>query len=377
MIKKLAITHTFDKTTYVILRRRLNGNVYNNSAKAEEALGTWDKARKTECAVTLENKGGRYYTKEFPAGCDDGVWDAFYFLQLGGEIELTDRLLYIEKFINGAASIAERSMLAAGHTTNKTVYALIRSQDNAYIWDEVDEALEAIGTWDDTRAGQCAYPLDDKGGGYYTKAFPAGITAAGTYHIQYNDKLGAEYDTDDRLIGRDKVMWFGSTESDEVVPTGPRGKAMVNLRNLIAECESWQAWTGAADAEAAKAYMSITACYVGESGEFVKPLCLILRTENDNDVSIAVDSNAVSGDLEVRFDDVIPVDYTEEPGNGELYFLNKVEAVLAEMWELSRQAGKFAINDIQLLEGPARYEEKTGVFINVIRLQIGWGIKGE
>ena len=378
MLKKLAITHSLDKTVYAILRRRLNGNIYCAANAAEEALGTWNDARKAACAVAMTDQKGGNYTAEFPEGCDDGVWDAFYYERAGATPALSDRLLGREKFINGAASIAEQSMLAAGHTAGKTVYADIRSQDNAYIWDAEGETLEAVGTWTDGRAAECAYLLDDKGGGYYTKAFPIGITAAGMYHIQYKEKLEAEYDIEDRTFGRDKILWFGSTESGEVVPTGSRGKAMVNLRNLIAECESFQAWVGAADAEEAKEYLWLVACYVPETGEFVKPMGLIYRSPNDRNEAIAVDSDTVSGELELRFDDNIPADYKEQPHNAELHFLNKVEAVLTEMWTLSRQPGKIGINHVTLVEGPTQWEEKSGSdrFVNVVRYQISWGIEG-
>lgn len=363
-----------EKPTCVILRRRLNGYIYNNTTGAEEELGTWNDSRMAECGVPLTNEKGNYYQAPFPEGCDDGVWDAFYFVQLGAERSITDRLISLEKFINGAASIEERCMLAAGGSAGRTIYATIRLQADAGIWNAGNEAIEEIGDWDNSRLAECAYDMDDKGGGYYTKPFPSACATAGTYHILYNDKLGSEYDITDRLIGRDKVLWFGTTVSDEIVPTGSRGMAMVNLRNLVAECESWQAWTGAADAEAAKAFLYVAAYYIPKDTELVKPLGVICRTENDKNEAIAVDSDTVGGDLELRLEDKIPIDFKEQPGNAELYFLNMVEAVLREMWTLSRQPGKIGINSITLIEGPGLYEETAGNFVNGIRLMINWGI---
>lgn len=373
MIKKLAIVHSLDKVTYTILRRRSNGYIYNATAGAAEELGTWNNSRKAECSISLTDRGGGYYTEEFPAGCEDGVWDAFYFERLGASVDINDRLLNREKFINGSASIEERSMLAAGHSIDKTIYAIIRSQSDADVWDAGDEALEEVGTWDNARKAECALAMADKEGGYYTAVFPPACTTAGTYHIFYNEKLGGQFDIEDRLIGRDKVLWFGTAVADEVVPTGARGKAMVNLRDLIAECESFQAWTGAAGSQEAKNYLFMTA-YAPANGIFTKPFGLVCRTENDKDETIAVDEDNVGGDLELRFEDTIPVDYEEVPKNAELYFLNMVEAVLAEMWVLSRQAGKFAINSITLIEGPTQYEETAGKYVNGTRLMVNWGI---
>lgn len=374
MIKKLAVAHSLEKETYVILRRRSNGYIWNETTKTAEELGTWNNNRKAECAIALPNEGGGYYIKEFPTEADIGVWDAFYFVKLGDIIDINDRLIYLQKFVNGAALLEEKSMLAAGHSAGKIVYSIIRLQDNAYIWDISDEMLEPIGTWDNARKAECAVALDDKGTGYYTKKFPVACTTAGTYHIFHFEKLGDDIDINDRLIGRDKIIWFGSSVAEEIIPTGARGKAMVNLRDLVAECESFQTVVGAADAEEAKAYLHITA-YTPETGAFERPFGLICKTENDKDEAVAVDDSNIGGDLELRFEQDIPAEYKAQPKNAELYFLNMVEAVLAEIWLLSRQAGRFAINNIDCIEGPTQYEsDEAGSFINGVRLLVNWGL---
>ncbi len=374
MVKKLAIAYSLDKTIYAILRRRSNGYIYNAATGASEALGTWNNTRKAECAVALTDQGGGYYIADFPAGCEEGVWDAFYFGQIGDEIDINDRLIGRDKFINGSVTAEENSKLAVGHSPDKTIYAILRFKTNAYVWNETGEALEPLGTWNNARKVECAITLTDKGGGYYTADFPSSCTTVGTYHSFYYEKLGDDIDISDRLIGRGKIAWYGSGAEAEITPTGNRGLAMVNLRDLVAASEGFQAGVGAEDAEEAKEHLHITA-YTPETGAFERPFGLICRTETDKDEAVAVDDSINGGDLELRFEQDIPADYKDKPKNAEIYFLNWVEAVLADMWVLSRQGGSFAMNNIDTIEGPTQYEsDEAGSFINGIRLMINWGL---
>lgn len=179
------------------------------------------------------------------------------------------------------------------------------------------------------------------------------------------------------------VPFIEAPTGEEITPTGSRGKAMINLRDLIAESSSFQAGVGAEDAEEAKKHLHITACLPSEitdpeSGEttlvFEWPYGLICRTENDKDKMIAVDESTVGGDLELRFEQEIPEEYKDNPKNAELNFLNWVEAVVADMWTLSRLPGYFAINSIDCIEGPTQIEYEGGKYINGIRLLVNWGI---
>ncbi len=377
-MRKLAIAHSLYSAYYVILRRRLNGNIYNTGGGASEAIGTWNLARKTQCAVILTSREGDYHTEDFPAGCDEGVWDAFYFGRIGDEISMGDRLLFTEKFINGSVTAAEASMLAVGWGVNKTIYSILRFAANAYVWNNTGEALEEPGTWNNARKQDCTIVLDDKEGGYYTKQFPTACTTAGTYHAFHYEKQGDDIDISDRLTGRSKIIWYGAESEGEITPTGNRGKAMLNLRDLVAATSSFQEWAGAEDSEEAKGNLHVTAYEPPmdeqENPQFVRPFGLVCRTENDKDENIAVGENTVGGDLELRFEDDIPAEYKDNPENAELEFLNRVEAVLAEMWQLSRQPGYFAMNSVDCIEGPTQIEYGSGKYNNAIRLQVNWGL---
>ena len=94
------------------------------------------------------------------------------------------------------------SELSVGYSFSKNIYAIVRRRSNGNVWDVGDSALEAAGTWNNARIGECDIALTDKGGGYYTGDFPTACTTAATYDIMYYDRAGASPAITDRLIGR-------------------------------------------------------------------------------------------------------------------------------------------------------------------------------
>lgn len=379
--KKISIVHTRYDNYYVILRRRLNGYVHNVTTGITEALGSWDNSRKAVCALALTDKSGNYHQADLPAGCEEGIWDIFFHgYDNGGSITISDPLVSLGVIYNGSYTAAEVSMLSAGLMASVAgiVYSILRFKTDARVWNNTGEALEELGTWNNARKQECAIVLDDKEGGYYTKAFPTACTTAGTYHAFHYDKQGDDIDISDRLIGRGKIIWYGAESEGEIIPTGNRGKAMLNLRDLVAATSSFQEWVGAGDPEEAKENLYVTAyeppMNEEEHPQFVRPFGLICRTENDKDEKIAVDENTVGGDLELRFEDNIPEAYKDNPKNAELEFLNHVEAVLAEMWQLSKLAGYLVMNSVDCIEGPTQIQYESGKYNNAIRLQVNWGL---
>jgi len=165
----------------------------------------------------------------------------------------------------------------------------------------------------------------------------------------------------------------------EITPAGDRGKAMLNLRQLIAESATFQAAVGATTGDAskkaddAKFHIHITA-YTPENADFTRPFALICKTENDKEQNIATNTFAIGGDLELRIEAAIPAAYRDDPKNAEWNFLNFVETVLAEIKALSAMPGYFAINNITCIEGPTQYESAAGTFVYGVRLMVGWGL---
>jgi hypothetical protein len=90
-----------------------------------------------------------------------------------------------------------------------TLYALIRSPDNKYIYDVGDSAMEAIGTWNDARADECDIPMTASGNMHFAD-FP--FLPPGTYLVQIVLQAGANPDSEDWVISQGIMEWDGTAE---------------------------------------------------------------------------------------------------------------------------------------------------------------------
>lgn len=118
--------------------------------------------------------------------------------------------------------------LVVKHSIGVNVYAIIFKKSNNYVWDAGDSALEAAGTWNDARVGECDVPLTDRGAGLYTADFP--ISTAGTYRILYFERAGGSPDTTDICIGRATIEWSGTSET--TTPGAGSGQTLADLRSI-------------------------------------------------------------------------------------------------------------------------------------------------
>lgn len=125
--------------------------------------------------------------------------------------------------------------LVVSHSIGKTVYAIIFSKTTNYIYDVGDAAMEAVGTWNNTRAGACDTALTERGAGYYTANFPT--LAADTFRVIYFEQAGASPATTDLKIGEDEIRWTGTDES--TTPASGSGKTLSDLRS-ICYFHGWQ-----------------------------------------------------------------------------------------------------------------------------------------
>jgi hypothetical protein len=164
-----------------------------------------------------------------------------------------------------------------------------------------------------------------------------------------------------------------------VAPTGQRGKAKKNLKDLLAESTTFQTAIGATGTDpekiaAAKLRIHITA-YEPADYNFVKPYGLICSTGNDKNDSVGVKDYEPNGDLELRLIKDIPAEYKSDPASAETDFENFFEGVMADAEALSGQPGYFVINNWHIIEGPGQYEIEEGVFESGIRILINWGLQ--
>jgi hypothetical protein len=166
-----------------------------------------------------------------------------------------------------------------------------------------------------------------------------------------------------------------------VNPTGERGKAKLNLVNLLAESATFQTAIGATGTSAekiaaAKLRLHRAAYAPDEITGFVRPFGLICSVDQDEADSIAIQEFAVGGEMELRFERDINSQHINDPQMSETDFENFYEAVLADAMTLSAQPGYFVINNWKIIEGPARFQdgESSQKWVYGVRILISWGL---
>lgn len=90
-----------------------------------------------------------------------------------------------------------------------TLYALVYRQSDKSIYVTGTADFEAVGTWNDTRAGECDIPMTATGDRYYAD-FP--VVAAGQYHVEIRYQSGGSPDSDDFPIAQGEIIWNGTAE---------------------------------------------------------------------------------------------------------------------------------------------------------------------
>lgn len=163
----------------------------------------------------------------------------------------------------------------------------------------------------------------------------------------------------------------------DVEPTGERGKAKENLRDLLAESTTFQSAIGATGTPeekkaAAKERLHKTAYIPDEDPGFERPFGLLCSVGNDHNEKRG--GFLMGGDIELRLEKDISAEYTDGPANAETDFENFYEGVMLEAMNLSAQPGYFAINSWDIIEGPSQIEIDEGKFVSAIRILINWGI---
>lgn len=98
------------------------------------------------------------------------------------------------------------------------LYALVRRPSDAFIWDVGDSQVEAVGTWNDARAGECDIALTGYNGELYMANFPS--ASAGRYIINIYLRAGANPAVSDVLLGSGELVWNGSAEETVIDTSG-------------------------------------------------------------------------------------------------------------------------------------------------------------
>ena len=107
-----------------------------------------------------------------------------------------------------------------GYDSASTLYAHVYRFSDKAIYDVGDSAFEAIGTWNDARAGEFDIPMTAVGDSHWVD-FPS--VARGVYFVLVKVQAGGSPDTDDKEVGQGVMCWDGSAEI-----------------NMLTEVHSWQ-----------------------------------------------------------------------------------------------------------------------------------------
>lgn len=110
--------------------------------------------------------------------------------------------------------------IVTGADSAKTLYALVYDFSNKFIYDVGDGALEAIGTWNDTRADECDMPMTAEGDSHWAD-FP--ILPRGVYFVLIKVRATGVPLASDKEIGQGVITWDGQKEI-----------------NMLTEVHSWE-----------------------------------------------------------------------------------------------------------------------------------------
>lgn len=98
--------------------------------------------------------------------------------------------------------------LRANYNASATLYAVVRRRSDGYVWN--GSAFEA---WADGSIATYDVPLSSAGGDLYLADFPAAITTAAYYLVDYYLQAGATPATTDYRLEGEQVYWTGGSIS--------------------------------------------------------------------------------------------------------------------------------------------------------------------
>ena len=109
------------------------------------------------------------------------------------------------------------------------LYALVTQLSTGYIYDVGDSALEAVGTWNNTRIRECAIDMTFSGGSFYAD-FPSAITEIEAFHVQVrvNAAAAGSESITDWIKAQGEINWNGEAGTEITLVTINSGFTTVN-----------------------------------------------------------------------------------------------------------------------------------------------------
>lgn len=135
-----------------------------------------------------------------------------------------------------------------------------------------------------------------------------------------------------------------------VTPTGYWAGPLGNLRDILAESETWQSWCGVETAAAAKAYIHYV--IVPYANRTTRPFVLIDVQNGFELTRQAPGITRNTGRLLMMIETPIPDGYSE--ADAQLDHQNKIGAMLAEILAIGSQNGYLSITSVTNTDGPSR-----------------------
>jgi len=99
--------------------------------------------------------------------------------------------------------------IAHGFDSADTLYALVYRFSDMYIYITATGVFEAVGTWNDARAGACDIAMTAAGDAHFAD-FPTVPT--GVYFVEVRKQAGVNPDSDDKPVGQGVMAWDGAAE---------------------------------------------------------------------------------------------------------------------------------------------------------------------
>jgi hypothetical protein len=101
--------------------------------------------------------------------------------------------------------------IAQSHVESGTLYALVYSEPDKYIYNVATAALEAVGTWDNTRIRDCAIDMLPQGDMHFAD-FPSTINITAQYKVQVRVNASGTPGTEDItdwIKSQGQISWDG------------------------------------------------------------------------------------------------------------------------------------------------------------------------
>jgi hypothetical protein len=207
-----------------------------------------------------------------------------------------------------------------------------------------------------------------------------GYGQAGGPYCYYDGKLDNVCIFDKELDAEEIAFLYNSGDGTEALTdlmgTSRLSKAMEGAKILLADSTTFQAITGAADAEEAKAFIHLAA-YVPDAGAFVRPFALVSSQGADSCKRIGTGAWNDSGTFKILIEREIPAAYQadDQQTGAELEFKNQIGEIIEEIRDLSNQPGYLILRQIRMTDGPFRYAAEELKNVMGCWIEALWGLE--